>query len=116
METFRGLSALDMSLFATLCLHAVNYCRLRNRAALAGVWIAVLIGCLLKPILEIYLGSALFVSDFEDGVETCPVSHLMGLFLPLSLFTGALVLKKFWSRTGYNRSLRNHKLSGTSIS
>jgi rhomboid family GlyGly-CTERM serine protease len=116
MVTYLGLSALDMGLFAALCLQAISYCRFRNRKNLALVWSMVLLGCLLKPILEVVAGGSLFVSNFGAGIEPSPASHVFGILSAFAVLIGTYAWSRLWNRSDCSRSFRSHSSSEISIS
>ena len=113
---YRGLSAVDMGLFTAACLKAIAYCRLRNKRPMAVVWSLVLLGCFLKPFLEVATGDALFVSGFGEGIVPSPASHIFGILAVLILFMAISFWRKLLNRSDYNRSFRNHSPSEISIS
>ena len=116
MSTYRGLSALDMSLFAAICLQAMRYCRFRNRGSLWVIWGFALFTSFLKPVLELFSGGALFVSNFGDGIQTSPLAHMLGVLLAVVVFKMTSFWETAWNRFGYNRNFRSHRLSEISTS
>ena len=116
MVTYRGLNALDMGLFIALCLQAISYGRFRNRKNLALVWSMVLLGCLLKPILEVVAGGSLFVSNFGAGIEPSLGSHVFGILSAFAVLIGIYAWSRLWNRSDCSRSFRSHSSSEISIS
>lgn len=116
MQYYRGLSAVDLSLFAAICLQAMSYCRLRNRSSLLVVWGFAFATSILKPLMEAVWGHTFFVSQFGEGVEASPLSHLLGVLLAVGLFKTIFFWETTWSWIGHSRSFRYRKLSGPSIS
>ncbi len=116
MNFYRGLSALDMSLFTAICLQAMSYCRLRKKSALMLVWGFAFVTSVLKPVMETVWGGALFVSHFGEGIEASPLSHLLGVLVAVALFKTISFWETVWNWAGCSHSFRNRKLSETSIS
>ena len=114
MQYYRGLSAVDMALFAAICLQAMSYCRLRKQSALLVVWGFAFVTSVCKPLLEALTGSTFFVSQFGDGIEVSPLSHLLGVLLAVAVFKTISFWERAWSCSGSIHSFRNRRLSGTS--
>jgi rhomboid family GlyGly-CTERM serine protease len=115
MLYYRGLSGMDMALFAGICLQAISYCRLRAKSELAILWGLALLGCVLKPAFEIVVGGSFFVSDFGSGVEPSALSHILGIIACLAVVFATFLWRKLWSLFDYNRKLPNHRISEISI-
>lgn len=115
MAVYRGLSALDMGLFSAVCLRAICYCRFRNKKRLALLWSLVLLGCLLKSLLELGLGRTYFVTDFGIGVSPSPSSHIYGIVAALLITAGTYLWEKLWLHSGCSRSFPIRRPSETSI-
>jgi len=115
MLFYRGLSGIDMALFAGICLQAISYCRLRSKSTLAFLWGLALLGCVLKPAYEIVNGGTLFVSDFGSGVEPSALSHILGIIACLAVVFATFLWKRLWSLFDCNHKLLNHKISENSI-
>ncbi|MDG2170066.1 MAG: rhombosortase [Opitutales bacterium] len=116
MNYYRGLSALDMSLFAAICLQAMSFCRLKKKSALLLMWGFAFVTSVLKPVMETVLGGTFFVSHFGEGVEASPLSHLLGVLVAVALFKAISFWKTVWNWVGCSHSFRSRKLSVTSIS
>ena len=116
MSTYRGLSALDMSLFSAVCLQAMRYCKIRNRSSLIVIWGFALFTSFLKPVLELVSGGALFVSNFGDGIQTSPLAHMLGVLLAVGVFKMTSFWETLWSCFGYSRNFLSRRLSGISTS
>lgn len=116
MATYRGLSALDMSLFAAVCLQAMSYCKLRNKQLLWLIWGFALFTSFLKPVVELFSGGALFVSNFGDGIQTSPLAHMLGVLVAVAAFKTISFWETFWDPSDRIRNFRTRKLSGISTS
>ncbi len=103
-----------MAFFTAICLQAMSYCRLRNKSTLLVVWGFALVMSISKPLLEAILGSTIFVSQFGDGIEASPLSHLFGVLLAVAVFKTITFWETAWKWIGCNHSFRNRKLSETS--
>ncbi|MCZ6674590.1 MAG: rhombosortase [Verrucomicrobia bacterium] len=115
MIYYRGLSAIDMGLVAAFCLIAISYCRLRNRKVMERLWCLCLGACLVKPVLEAFLGTTFFVSEFGWGIQASPLSHVFGILTGLIIASGIFLWKRFLNRPGYNHTSQTHRPSEISI-
>ncbi len=89
---YRGLSGVDTALAVACFMKLASYSRFRKRVGLQLFWIACLLLAFAKPILEIALGSSLFVQDLGQGVVILPGAHLLGAFYGLLIVVlGSLI-------------------------
>jgi hypothetical protein len=78
LESYRGLSALDCTLFAVLAIdllrEGIRQCR-PARAILVGMFSA---GFLIKTSIEALSGRSVFVDSAAAGFAPVPLAHLLG--------------------------------------
>ena len=116
MHTYRGLSAIDMSLFVAVCLQAMSYCSLRKKSSLLLIWGFALFVSFLKPLAELFAGAAFFVTYFGDGIQASPLAHLLGVMVAVGLFKTISFSERVSASSHCNHSCRSHRLSGNSTS
>jgi rhomboid family GlyGly-CTERM serine protease len=115
MAYYRGLSAIDMSVFAALCFHAICCCILQEKKQMAICWAFVLLPCFLKPLMEFAMGGALFVSHFGEGIEASPLSYVFGILATLIFLCGTFAWRKLQNSFARSHSFPSHKISEISI-
>ena len=86
IQTYRGLSGIDMALAAFWAIHALFQARNTSNHLEIGIWALALIGILSKPVIEIILGHPIFVQDLGSGVVGMPVPHIVGAIIGIAWY------------------------------
>lgn len=75
LQFYRGLSGIDMALVGFWMCSQLR----ESPRKLRWMWRVGLMLVIAKPLIEIILGQALFVSDLGTGVRNVPLAHLVGV-------------------------------------
>ena len=93
LQFYRGLSGLDMALAGYWVLAMFRDSLAKRVISERWMWGGALVLLFSKPLIEIAMGSALFVSDLGAGVENVALAHLVGVVAGVGLGVSTVVLR-----------------------
>lgn len=85
LHYYRGLSGLDMALAGFGVFVMFQDSRMNRFSKERWMWGGALILLCVKPLVEIVLGNALFVSKLGEGVENVALTHLLGVVVGIGI-------------------------------
>ena len=91
LQFYRGLSGLDMALAAYWILAMFRDSMAKRVISERSMWGGALVLLFSKPLIEIAIGSALFVSDLGAGVENVALAHFVGVVAGVGLGVSTVV-------------------------